>query len=117
MLYTTCIQEKSPPPGFECDCDAGYTGDMCEVDIDECAPGPCLNGGTCTVSNSNHTGTQNLFEMCGKSAVPQDQVNGYHCLCEHGFDGLDCGRNIDECASGPCQNDGTCTVSIIALIL
>ena len=32
---------------FTCVCDGGYTGDSCEIDIDECATDPCYNGGTC----------------------------------------------------------------------
>ena len=53
MAYLTRMlgpQEKSPPPGFECDCDAGYTGDVCDTEINECDPMPCQNGGICTVS-------------------------------------------------------------------
>ena len=101
------------------------------TDIDECASGPCQNGGTCV-----------------------DQVNGYQCHCAPGYTDLQCqtGKcfklietvwyfrtstpevrflflmflidisirrcnskltwfivDIDECASGPCQNSGTCT--------
>ena len=37
--------------GFKCNCAAGYTGQRCEQDIDECAihSQPCQNGGTCYV--------------------------------------------------------------------
>ena len=52
MTETKPLQEKSPPPGFECDCNAGYTGEQCDTDIDDCDPSPCENGGTCTVSTS-----------------------------------------------------------------
>lgn len=43
---------------------AGYTGDSCEQDIDECLSSPCKNGGTC----------QNL-------------ENNYECTCMEGFEG------------------------------
>ena len=37
------------------------------VDIDECSPNPCQNGGVCT-----------------------DMVNGYSCTCAAGYTGNDC---------------------------
>ena len=36
--------------GYVCSCPVGYTGTNCIVDIDECAPEPCYNNGTCIVS-------------------------------------------------------------------
>ena len=33
---------------FNCTCRAGFTGDTCHDDIDECASAPCFNGGVCT---------------------------------------------------------------------
>ena len=32
---------------FTCNCVPGYTGAMCEVDIDECEEIVCQNNGTC----------------------------------------------------------------------
>ena len=37
---------------------SGYTGVHCEIDIDECTPGPCQNGGQCT-----------------------DGINAFYCNC------------------------------------
>ena len=37
------------------------------TDIDECASGPCDNGGSCT-----------------------DEVNGYTCTCAPGYNGVHC---------------------------
>jgi hypothetical protein len=35
-------------------------------------------------------------------------VNSYTCTCPAGFTGVNCETNIDDCASNPCQNGGTC---------
>ncbi|EHB16173.1 Sushi, nidogen and EGF-like domain-containing protein 1 [Heterocephalus glaber] len=51
---------------------------------------PCLNGGKCI----------------------DDCVTGnpsYTCSCLAGFTGRRCQRDVNECASHPCQNGGTCT--------
>ena len=32
----------------------------------------------------------------------------FECTCKEGFKGDNCEENVDECASQPCQNGGTC---------
>ena len=53
--------------GFKCKCPAGFRGDRCEIDINECEIDPCKNGGECV-----------------------DQTNDYKCLCPAGFSGKNC---------------------------
>ena len=43
------------------------------VDINECSPNPCKNGGRCT-----------------------DLVNGFSCSCVAGYNGDDCGNGKDH---------------------
>ena len=52
----------------------GYTGEGCEVEVDECIPDPCLNNGRCV-----------------------DQLNGYICICSPGFQGTECQEKIEYC--------------------
>ncbi|MFY9824868.1 MAG: calcium-binding EGF-like domain-containing protein [Thermoanaerobaculia bacterium] len=47
-------------------CPPGFTGPNCDIDIDECASSPCVNG-DCT-----------------------DHVNGYSCTCPPGWTGTNC---------------------------
>uniref|UniRef100_A0A8C4ISW7 Delta-like protein n=1 Tax=Dicentrarchus labrax TaxID=13489 RepID=A0A8C4ISW7_DICLA len=70
--------------GYFCECVPGWTGQNCDININDCKD-QCQNGGTC-----------------------KDLVNGYRCMCPPGFAGEHCERDIDECASSPCLNDGRC---------
>ena len=52
-----------------CDCQAGYTGVLCQIEIDFCntANYPCLHGGTCN-----------------------RMVNNYSCSCTEYYEGWNC---------------------------
>ena len=64
---------------------AGFQGNDCEENIDDCASDPCQNEGKCV-----------------------DGVGTYHCVCPAGFNGTNCQHNIDECANVDCMNNATC---------
>ncbi|XP_064611838.1 sushi, von Willebrand factor type A, EGF and pentraxin domain-containing protein 1-like [Liolophura sinensis] len=38
---------ESREAGFTCNCAPGYTGQLCGIDINECASSPCYNNATC----------------------------------------------------------------------
>ncbi|MBZ3877696.1 Protocadherin Fat 4 [Sciurus carolinensis] len=76
---------NQPLQPFLCRCLPGYAGSWCEVDVDECLPAPCHNGGTC----------HNL-------------VGGFSCSCLEGFTGRACERDINECLPSPCKNGAVC---------
>jgi len=52
---------------FSCACPSGFNGTQCEINIDDCTPSACANGGTCI-----------------------DGVNSYECRCPVGFTGRAC---------------------------
>lgn len=49
-------------------CEAGWTGEHCDINKDECQGQPCSNGGECI-----------------------DETDGFRCQCNEGFTGETCG--------------------------
>jgi hypothetical protein len=81
--HGACANEAG---GYRCSCVAGYDGDRCQIDVDECANAPCMNG-TCL-----------------------DRVATYECDCgSTGYTGEFCETLIKDCAETPCENGGVCT--------
>lgn len=69
---------------FNCSCKAGWEGELCETETNECSSGPCAYG-TC-----------------------KDLLADYECDCEPGYKGKDCTQEVDDCLQFSCVNGGTC---------
>ncbi|KAK2912890.1 hypothetical protein Q8A73_007003 [Channa argus] len=70
---------------LNCTCPVGFTGTLCEDEINECEVNPCENQGTCV-----------------------NTAGSFYCQCQSGFHGPVCSPDVDECLKIKCQNGGTC---------
>ncbi|XP_053321714.1 neurocan core protein [Spea bombifrons] len=70
---------------YSCICHKGYTGENCEIDIDECLSNPCQNGGTCI-----------------------DEINSFLCLCLPSYGGSTCGKDTEGCDHNWHKFQGSC---------
>ncbi|KAK2846751.1 hypothetical protein Q5P01_009750 [Channa striata] len=70
---------------LNCTCPIGFTGTLCEDDINECEMNPCENQGTCV-----------------------NTAGSFYCRCQSGFSGPVCSADVDECLMMQCKNGGTC---------
>ena len=94
MFYITCRKFNRHLWSFRCQCHQGWTGDKCQLDVDECqGNNPCKNGGICTNLRGNYT-----------------------CDCSNTeYRGRQCEEVLNRCSDGPCQNGGVCTSHLTSL--
>ena len=124
----TCATTLS---SFDCSCTSGWSGDRCEIDVDECSTGSlhstvCHNGATCVnydggFNCSCQPGWQGALcnldideclvdAPCRNGASCLNTNGSYVCNCEDGWMGENCGTDVDECEiyQPACQHGGTC---------
>ena len=65
-------------------CRAGFTGKSCDINIDDCHPDPCDNGGTC-----------------------KDAINDFSCECPTGFEGKRCQNTVPAPPPSPLSTPST----------
>ncbi|KAH3872690.1 hypothetical protein DPMN_035910 [Dreissena polymorpha] len=70
---------------FKCSLNRMFLSNTCTQKNDYCKPDPCVRG------------------QC------QLTFAGYSCSCPSGYTGKNCQTDINECATNPCSNGGTCT--------
>ncbi|XP_015779995.1 PREDICTED: delta-like protein D, partial [Acropora digitifera] len=102
---------RNKPGSFDCICPKGYTGRLCEIEIDECSSNPCFHGGNCTntfVFISDLVSCSRI-KPCKNGALCRNKPGSFDCICPKGYTGRLCEIEIDECSSNPCFHGGNCT--------
>ena len=112
------------------------TGELCDLDVDECSSSPCINQAscdgsmtdeyrcTCATGYAGHNCDQvneceSTVTWCQNGATCVDHMippyneslpfrGSIECVCQQGYYGRYCSYDTIECASSPCQNGGIC---------
>ena len=117
----TCEEDTGAgSSAYKCTCNARFKGKRCEIDTDPCASSPCLNNGRCVQDGysykcqcPNHVSgprCQYLYcspNPCLNHGTCEEGISGPICRC-HGFKGIYCNEDINECERSPCLEGGTC---------
>ena len=116
---------------YNCDCNPGYTGQQCQIDINECllmvpecsGQGWCMDGINSYTCNCDEGYTGRDCEtdinecllmepQCSGHGTCTDGINKFICDCNDGFTDLMCETNIDDCVGVNCSGHGHCTDNI-----
>ena len=127
---------RDKPNGYECICGLGFFGKNCQYEADECSSDPCLNGKCidhinaytceCDFPYLEYNNCRSIKNFCvdegsfqntcqngancrqGLSEITELTGEFFKCNCADGFQGKYCQKDVDECQSSPCKNDGIC---------
>ena len=125
-----CINSRCVPQGtaqcnnldnkYECECRIGFTGEFCETNTDNCASGPCLNGGECKDGEGSYTCScprglfvyiYNFISILGFYfffLMLKFHEFSSSLLFYPGWAGSRCENAISFCEDQPCENNAEC---------
>ncbi|KAK2140283.1 hypothetical protein LSH36_1402g00006 [Paralvinella palmiformis] len=116
---------------FKVKCFSGWTGSLCDTDIDECTSNPCGNHSTCenlpgtyqckcdSGYKSTTKGCEEINDCLEENGVLRtsnpcnngtcvDQLMNFTCQCLPGYTGQLCLQNEDDCVNHTCRHNSKC---------
>ncbi|KAG8193356.1 hypothetical protein JTE90_022984 [Oedothorax gibbosus] len=96
---------------YYCHCPEKHFGKNCSHKLDDCNSEYCDNFDSCIAvigTNASHTDIIKT-NVCGEHGkCISEPYSDFSCVCDPGYTGRYCHENINDCASYPCRNGGTC---------
>uniref|UniRef100_A0A1A8LUH1 Delta-like protein n=2 Tax=Nothobranchius pienaari TaxID=704102 RepID=A0A1A8LUH1_9TELE len=98
---------------FYCSCPDVYVGKTCSELKDHCKTNQCQVIDSCTVAVATNDTQQQVWHILSNICGPHGRcislpAGNFSCSCDVGFTGTYCHENVNDCASSPCKNGGTC---------
>ncbi|XP_054708436.1 protein jagged-1-like [Uloborus diversus] len=96
---------------YYCHCSSDYYGKNCSHERAICTPPFCDGKDNCVAYITTNDSAVEIVKTtaCGiHGKCISEPYADFSCVCDSGYTGRYCHENVNDCASYPCRNGGTC---------